>query len=835
MTAFRRLFLTDPGNATLLSVASVNIIDSAPPSLPLGAGTGTVLVIGEFEKGPLEIPTEVTSESDREATFGGFGWAIAGNPHAGPVAQQSGGSEAWNGSGFITLANKRFNRLVVQRVDNSAGTVQFQRLACLTGGAGPFQADDADEAVFEIDGGPTTATATLSAGKAEITGVGASFPVALGGMTIILQVDDDDAKIVTFTDADVALADVIARINARFGSTIASNSGGQLKLSSVRAGSRARIEIVGGTGTALDDLGLPSTPTQDEWSLVVTADTLPVQLRVTRFVNGLATNFDTPSIAVQGGVVEDKRDALLDALGELGVPGVTFSSSSTDTILLVADDNVIITGFSALTGGANVTIANDEPGVVMIDEGTGNVGDSQAITTTEAATLLDAVANISASVDADGNLRVCNTATAATGTLEAISGDLLEAFGFTVGDFANANAAANVTIPAGTRVQDSSATGTVWITLSDTNTGTTGGPWSSKVRPFIDDDTAVTSTVGNVTLILDTLPDGFEVSNNANLTRLSAPQLDSRYEQAIEATLVDAPPANEVNYVVSARTSPNIRAKLRQNALDATAQGFAARKVLTRPRIGVSRAQAYADVELIRNERVQFIFPGFATFIPEIRDVGTAGGVGFTDDGVIDVGADSFAAAARSILLPEQSIGQRLADTNFGALQIVGLESAYDPLTEGSTKLKIGDYELFKRRGITGTKTDRLSGGFFVDDITSVDPTADPGRTAANRRAYADFINDSIFGISARYSKQVITPDLLRNYEGQLRAFLLELESPSQPQNARHQSSLVKNTTNPNVPQILRHIVRVKMFAIAESIVIDTQTGPTVVTQEVAA
>lgn len=833
MTAFRRLYLQDPGTATLLNVASVNIIDSAPPSLPLGAGTGTVLVVGEFERGPLEIPTEVTSETDRLSRFGGFGWSIAGNPHAGPVAQQSGGSEAWNGNGFIELANKPFNRLVLCRVDNSAGSVQLTRLACLTGGSGPFAGSNGDQAVFARDGG--TSTATLACATASITASGASYPVAVGGKTAILTMDDDDPKTVLFTDADVALADIIARINARFAATIASDSGGQLKLDSVRLGSRARIEIVG--GTALADLGLPATPTQDLWTLTVDADAAAsTVLRVSRFVSGVATDFDTAAVAGPVGSVTAKRDALLTALGNLGVPGATFAAVSTDQITLTGDNNVIFTGFSATAGAADLTIANSTPGVVTIDEGSGNVGDSQSITTAEAAAVLDAAANISSSVDVDGNLRVCNTATPGTGTLQGQSGALLTAFGFDTTTIADAANATNVTIPAGTRVQDSTSTATVWVTLSDTATGTGGGPITIKVRPFIDDDTAVSSSIGNVTVILDDLPDGFTCSNSSAITRLSASQLDSRYESAIQATLVDTQSANEVNYMISARTSPAIRAKLLSNALTATAAGFAARKVITRPRLGVTRDQAYADVALVRNERVQMVFPGFQTFIPEIRDVGSAGGVGFTDDGVIDVGADSFLAAARSILLPEQNAGERLSDTNFGAIQVVGLETAYDPNTEGATKLFVEDYIQFKAQGLVGTKIDRTAGAFFVDDVTSVDPDDQPGRIAANRRAYADFINDSLFGIALRYAKKIIRPELIRNYEGQIRAFLAELESKSQPARSRHDSSTVQNTTSASVPNLLRHVVRVKMYPTADAIAIETTVGPTVITaQEIAA
>lgn len=837
MPAFRRVYLQDPGVNALLAVSQTAIIDRAPPSLNTGAGTGTMLVVGEFERGPLLVPTEVFGATDRERTFGGLGFPIVGNLHAGPVAQQSGGNEAWNGNGFIATVNKPFGRLVIQRVDNSAGSVEFTRLACLTGGAGPFEAANGDTAVFELNGGPTTATATVTHAKANILAVGVAYPLAAGTLTnkTLLVAWDDmpaaDAQTVTFTSTDVALADVIARINAKAAATIAFDNAGQLDLRSVRSGSGARIHIVG--GDALTDLGLPTAVVNDLWTITVTGDALAAtEIRVTKFVNGVSTDFDTAVIAGPVGSIGAKRNAITQELALLGVPGFTAANSGAADTTFTGGDNQILVSLTALQGGGELTIVNTTPGVALEVFGTGNVFDSSQISVTEAANIIDAVTNLGASVNSDGTLRVCNELTPGTGSIKGDSGVWLTELGFDIVTTVSAAAGPDVLIPAGTRVQDSTATATVWVTLSDLQTGTGGGPFVAKVRPFTDTDTALASTANDVTVIVDELAGGFSVTNPLGLTRLTAPQLDARYITAIQETVVDAPPANEVNRIVSARTSAAIRNEIASNVREATATGLAGRTGYVSPRIGVSRDDAVAVATALREERVQVAFPGFLTAVDEIREVGVVGGIGFADDGVINVHSDTWLAAIRSVINPEQSSAEDQRGTNFGRLDVSGLEDAYNPLSEGSIKLVFEDYARFKREGISAPKVDRNAGAGWVDDVTSVSPTTDPGRTAANRRAFADFINDTLVIVAIPFGNKVITPALRQDLIGSVEGTLDFLQSPGNAAASRMESYSVQDVTDPAVPSILRLVTRVRMYAIAEAIVFETTIGPTVITSQ---
>ena len=834
----KRLFTSDPGLAELTSVSAIVVIDNAPPITPLGAGTGTLCCVGEFERGPIKTPTEILTPADLERVFGGLGWPIAGNTHAGPVAQQSGGNEPWNGSGFIALANKSYNRLVVQRVDTSCGTIDLERLACLTFGAGPFQANNGDQIVLELDGGPTTTSATVDAFAAVIDAVGGVFPlVSPGGKSLIWAWDDQDPITVTLADTDVLLADVIARINGRLAVTLASNNGGQLRASSIRLGSRGRVQLVGGTTSLLTDLGLPTAVVADVWTLTVTADTaINTELRIQDYVDGLLTDFVTaPVIAGPVGSILLKRNAILAQLQSLAVPGFTFASSGGAAITATGDPNQILETFTALQGGAEVTIVNLPIGVALEVFGTGNVGDSQNISVAEAVNLLDQAANVDAHVDAEGFGTVCNTLSPGTGQLEAISGALLVAFGFTAGLVADAANAADVTIPAGTRFQDATATATIWVATEDVATGTGGGPFAISVRPFFDTDTALASAAGDVSIILDTLPDGFAGSNADVLTRLSASQLDARYIAAIQETNVEAPPASEINVIVSARTSTAILRELVINCRESTAGGLAGRKCIGRPRIGSSLQDAFDfNDATFRDERKQMTFPGVQTAINAIREVGAAGGLGFSDDGIVEVGFDFFLAAYRTKgLRPEQSAIEDPANTNYGSFNIVGLERLYDPGTPSSVKLNVNAYKLFKARGIAAPKPDRTQGVVLINDVTSAD--VDSGRTAANRRWFADFINDSLFGVGKPFRGRLITPALKREHLMMLTRFLELLKATDGTTISRLSAYQIQDISNPAVPEILDTAIAVRMYGTADVIVYRTTVGPTVEVSETAA
>lgn len=791
MAGFRRVFRAFPGNAVLAEIESVDIIDLAPPAVILGAGTGTFIVVGEAERGSFTT-TEIFGSQDLQGKFGNLGFATSFSQHDGPVARRSGGTELWNGNLHIALRNKTFSRLLIQRVDNSAGDVEFRRLACLTSTAvDTVVGSNMDTISFKGADG-VTKTATLAVSAAALIGSGASFPVSITGDTFILTNDDDAAKVVTFTAADSALVDVIAKINAVMGLPIASDNAGQILLNSETIGRNGFIQA---EGTAAGTLGFITTLIAEVFTFefVIPTPTAPstYTLRIVT-EERFTTTFDVTITFTSAPTTASARDAFFDAFSALGIPFVTLTkvAGANPELHVTADVNVFLSG--------TATVVEDTAGDVVDTQltapapnaayGSGQVRNAARITLTEASAFIDVVPGLKSDVDSNGVMRVCADSSLGIGgafTLQGLATPLLVPFGFNAVDIADANDAADVTIAAGTRV---SGANTTWVTLQDIETGSGRGPFTVGVRPFDDDDTAVADT--SIATIVETtaIPDRFEVSTTGTTTRLSNSQLNNKYDEALKATIDINTPARDANAVYSARSSSAIMSSLKQNALDATGSGLRARKAIVSPPLSTTRDDMKGitgvGVGVLRDERVFYVGVGFKTQIPEIASVGARGGLGFTDTGIVNVHGDGFYSGVRSLLPPEQNAGQRLADTNAGGILVVALEDFYDPEV-GGISLTINDYISFKSNGIIVGRFTRESGWFFQSDVTSVDPAIDAQLAPANRRWLADFIIDTIGDIAIKFIKKLGTPSRRRTIIGEINSFLVGLQSPNQPENTR--------------------------------------------------
>ena len=842
MAGFRRVYTQFPGFDVLGNIESVNIIDVPPPANPLGAGSGTVCVVGEFERGPLNAPTKVFGGSDLETKFGGFGHTYDGVTSQYPVAVRSAGSaDYWNGNGFIALRNKRFRGLIVVRVDNSAGTVDFSRLACITGGKAPFDLANGDTLLVSVDGGAPS-TATFTGNRASITGSGGTYPTGfVGGETLEVSVDGAPTLVVTFTAAEQTLAQVVAKVNAAAAATIAYDNGGELELRSLIGGTDASIEVVG--GTALATLGLPAAPVAqvDTYTINANSGGGAFTIQIQSPTNGQPVTYTATYTAGAGDTVTQVRDGLLNALTAAGIPGITFAPQGAADITATGDNNVAFTStVLAEPAPGDVTITNTTAPVLTKYYGTGNVGNIDRVEQSEVESIVGALPGVAVDTDKNGNLRLCATTTPNSGSISIdATSTAASALGLATGTTVFANQGGEVKIPAGTRVRDT-VNGNIWITLEDlTWPANSSTPLSAKVRPARDDDTMPTSFAGDVTEVVDTLDGGFVVNNAADLNRLTPAQMDVRYQQAIDSTIDVSGVAFEINIIFSARTSEQIMLKLRDNAREATATGHRARKAIVAPPLGTTRSDAKANTgvgvgNVGREQRVFYVFPGLRTYIPEIAAKGTDGGPGFTKDGIIDVRADGFYASVASILPPEENRGQQLSDTNYGPLNATGLEAAYDKEL-GGTGLTIDDYIDFKANGIVAPRSDRVAGLVFQSDVTSVNPSTQPELVDAKRRFMGDFIIDSLGDIAKGYVKKLNTPIRRRAFLSTISAFLETLKSPNQPETSRIEDYRVVDDTSAEQRaqgfQIVN--VAVRLFASMDFIVFRTTVGTTVNVEEI--
>ncbi len=733
---FIRRYTDDPGDAELLAVEGVVILDRDPPAVISGIGTGYVCLVGEWENGPFNAPTQVTSGDDLARSFGGFGYAYDGRVGGNPCARsrKADGTltpEYWNGNGYIAAFGKTFARLIVVRVDTSVGEVSFTREASLSGN------DDFTFALttgqtLDLDVGAGSVTATFTGVAAAKQSADGTYPTTFTGGEKMTVAVDGVQYVVTFLAADQSIAQVIARINEALGYTAAT----QQTLKTTITGRQ------GGTGGSVQIVSIDAT--------VATA-----------------------------------------------------------------------TGFTAGTATA----------------GTGNTANIKAVTAAEVNTVVHAaVSAVNADRDATGKLRLINTTTPGTGTLKVASSSTATAFGFALGVTADAASGTAGVIPAGTRVQTSG--GVEYVTMLDVVvTAASAGPYKVKVRPATDDGTYTSKNVGTLVVVPNAIALGaFAVTNALPITAaLTESQIDATYATAIDSTKGLRSVVKNTNVIVSARQSNAIRTKLRSNAVDASGSGCNGRMTVVRPPLGTTRAKALSTsaqpgVGTYRQERLAYAFPGVNVQVPAIAVRGTAGGAGFTADGRIDVGADTWLAALISNLRPEENPGQVTAFL----LNVLDVEQGNADVQN----LTLADYAAFRVVGICAIRIDN-GDVIFQSGITSVDPLTYPSKRNIARRRMADFIADSLAPRVNAFAKKMSSIANRGAVVGEIDAFLRGLQSPQNPSASRIQGYTLDaktlNTPDSLALGLFKIQIRARMWPSMDVIVLDTQVGETVQITEAAA
>lgn len=462
--------------------------------------------------------------------------------------------------------------------------------------------------------------------------------------------------------------------------------------------------------------------------------------------------------------------------------------------------------------------------------GIGNVGNLAAITASELATIVNASAsmssnNIAAVALSDGSLRLFATTGA---TLLVVSSTMALAMfdAANLGVTFNASVHPAGSIRAGTRVRTSG--GAEWVTMQTvsvpqgTSSAPSAGPFIVKVRPATDDGTGLSASSGAVNILVDQpLFSYFSVSNASALSAaLDENQLDVRYEQAFDASLDPSKAAaSQVNFVVSARRSTATMRKGVDNAVQASANGMFGRKFIARAPLGFTQTQAIADVAAWRSDRLFYSWPGVQVRIPEIAFRGTAGGAGFTADGVVTVGADGPLATVNSMLPPEENPGQA-----------TGLIGNFFAVETQATPLNINSYKALKSAGIAGPRQDSTSGMVFQSGITS-DLT--PGKETMARRKMADFIQDSLAQRLVPYCKKLATNTRRDAIRAVIEQFLSELQAVGNPDAQRIDSFSVDETGGQTPDLTARGIfvynIKVRTLSSIDALVLQTEIGAGVV------
>lgn len=378
------------------------------------------------------------------------------------------------------------------------------------------------------------------------------------------------------------------------------------------------------------------------------------------------------------------------------------------------------------------------------------------------------------------------------------------------------------------------------------------------IRPLTDSAGAQTNGTYAVGTLLTpaVAPPAFDASNPDALTELyvtthptvvtpftvavqglNAPQsatMDAAYVTAIDSLEADEDPTRDVNILLLARTSVNIRAKAKSHVIAVSGQGVG-RMACIRPELTVrdlltARGDTGAGVGVNRAERVIYNWPGVQSFIPEAVGYNlSTSDASVTADGVLDLGSDAWMASLLSNLPPERNPGQAGAPVPLVMSTILGLQ-------RGVTGLGMNEYTTMRDRGIAGPRMDRRVGPIFQSGITT---SLTSGQKNINRRRMADFIEDSLANRLVEFSKDLDSTQLRDTAAGEVDAFLSELLSVDNAA-ARRIADYQIDDKSGNTPEMSAKgiyviIVRVRTLATADFIVLQCEIGEGVTISSLAA
>lgn len=728
MSGFVRRFTSPPTLEQIQAIESVNIIDLAPADPVKGAGSGVVLLVGEFEDGLFAVDAlakgavQVFGSDDYVSKFGGFGYTYNGVVANNPSARKH-MTECWNGNGYLKGFKLQAQALLIGRVDTSVGEVAFEVLPSILGGTGPFQLAVGQTLSVTTNTG-TGATAALTGAVATRAGAAAAFATILTGETVGIKIDGAPQINVVFGGGDVTQAAVLARINATLGFASAVINGAQIDLRGIIKGTGGSVQLIEVTLGALAKIGHTVGTTAGVSNIAANIDSVTLT-EVIAFING------TAAITAVNGLAEN-------AGGRLRL--LNTSSSLAATILVAA--------------GAMATALLLSPIATTVAKG-GHLGGP---------------------------------------------------------------------IPAGTRLRASGTPGAEWVTMQslDIPAGTTS-PITAKVRPGLDDGTHASALAAAVDTVVDQPSfTAVHVNNGAALTAaLTEVQLDNRYIAALNASLNEAGPGRLANFLLVARRTDTVVREGRSNAINATANGLSARKFITGDLLGTLVATSLVNVALYRSDRVFYTTKGWKVRIPQIAERGLAGGVGFTEDGVIVVRPDGPLTTICAMLPPEENPGQASGL----------IDDFFEVASDGET-LTIDTYIAWKAAGICAPKVDSDTGPEYMSGITS---SLESGRTTIARRKMADFLQDTFVVIGKPFCKQLSRQSRRDKLRGRVDSFLSRLRSLQNAETQRIAAFATNDDVNAgNTDEVLASGVyfidtRVKTLASLDEIVFRTEIGPNAV------
>jgi hypothetical protein len=314
-------------------------------------------------------------------------------------------------------------------------------------------------------------------------------------------------------------------------------------------------------------------------------------------------------------------------------------------------------------------------------------------------------------------------------------------------------------------------------------------------------------------------------ANIHQINRAGTAQIDARYQAAIAAMLQVQAPASHIDIVLSARKRPTIRSTIKTHCLVATSQGLTRRGIVSPGFNEVSStagAIAASDpgVGGMRNERIDYSWPGAITSIPQAVGFNIAGADGsVVTDGTIDTTGDGWLAAIESNLPPENNPGQIAPPVDEVLSPILGY-------ARGTPLLGIQDYTAMKAAGVAGLFNDpdvgwQIESGITTSLIAAEVPIA--------RARMADFIEDSINVALKPYTKLNQTTLLVETEFSLIVGFLESLKSPNNPAAQRIIDYSVFTDLTNEASGVTQFNINVQLLNSQNNLVLQTNIGMGVV------
>lgn len=329
--------------------------------------------------------------------------------------------------------------------------------------------------------------------------------------------------------------------------------------------------------------------------------------------------------------------------------------------------------------------------------------------------------------------------------------------------------------------------------------------------------------------ILDTAP-----ANAAVLTPLVTGAVDTAYTNALNSLNPGSEVNDSIDIVASARESSSIRTNLASHVANASLTGRG-RIALLRPPIGTTLTTSITGsdpgVGANRADRNIYCYPHFEQRIEELSVLDPTEAISAQD---ILIGGDSAASTILSQLPPENNPGQSTQQVISGGLLTFIRKLEDGLLTAGQpTRFSLANYETFKANGIMALRRDSdLSEWIFQSGITSVSPTAFPSLVNVKRRRMADFLQDSMAVIAKRFSKLPRTEDREDALLGELDDFLADLLSVDNPPAQRIEGynldATSGNTSELAAAGIFVVVTSIRLLSTFDNIVLQTNIGEAV-------